>query len=204
MMQAVSTIIIVMGAVALMSAYPSRNATSPESSPKIAAQVQCSPLDRMCLSRGQIPHADGQCYTPLERGPCPKNQIIVIDVNGGLELRASCRAQQCPSGLMPFTNGRCLEFKTARVLLCSGSDIHLDATGYPRCGRFSGWVQGIHEIVRCTEAKKKREISDIDEAGSIEVRAVRTSDIICVENNSGDCVSGTIGDSPNPVIETEK
>ncbi|GLH03912.1 Protein of unknown function, partial [Gryllus bimaculatus] len=120
MMQAVSIVIFVMGAVTNLSAYPARNSTVTESSPKIAVQVQCSPLDRKCLSRGQIPHADGKCYTPLERGPCPKNQIIVIDVNGGPALRGSCRAQQCTSGLVPFTNGRCLGLKIARVLLCSG------------------------------------------------------------------------------------
>ncbi|KAK7869714.1 hypothetical protein R5R35_011783 [Gryllus longicercus] len=187
----------------LVQAHPATKALSRGVASQTDVQMNCTQQEVKCLAKGQIPHADGRCYTPLQRGPCPRGQRIVWDPEGVPGRRGRCATQPCLFGatqLVPH-EGRCLSPAIARAVLCASGEIHFDATGSPACGGFPGWGQALQRHIRCFARKADIQLFSSDKNTQ---DVVRIASSLCAKDDSGKCVPESTGIDPKIVLSPEE
>ncbi|KAK7869713.1 hypothetical protein R5R35_011782 [Gryllus longicercus] len=165
----------------------------------------CSLYEHPCVINGQLPHENGKCYTPLESGPCPKGQVVILDSEtSSKELQGRCQMKQCPLGLVPL-KGHCLTTTLARKWLCANGPLHLDPMGNPRCGEFSGWKSALLAYVHCTPTKHDVPTPFSKRVSRTIVTVIRPKNVLCaVEDTNQNCTKSVYGISPNALIVPEK
>ncbi|KAK7869715.1 hypothetical protein R5R35_011784 [Gryllus longicercus] len=183
------------------AAYPAREAKFPGGEQKISGTVNCLHQQHPCLREGLLPHTDDKCYAPLERGPCPRGHVIMLDTHRVAEgLKGLCMEQRCPSGLVPL-EGRCMPNAQVRKLLCASGPLHLDPAGNPLCGEFPGWKNLLQSYVQCS-LKKKRQVKWTGRYNNKRVTWVHNA--LCAVQNDGNCGKGVSGVQPKLILTPEK
>eukprot|EP00092_Neocalanus_flemingeri_P021304 GFUD01023089.1.p1 GENE.GFUD01023089.1~~GFUD01023089.1.p1 ORF type:complete len:151 (-),score=42.80 GFUD01023089.1:78-530(-) len=78
-------------------------------------------FQQCCKNRRLYYGGDGQCYLPLQQGPCEQGEWIIMEKGGsGLGI---CRKTPCESNIEFLKDGQCIfgVDLTKRGLLCEGN-----------------------------------------------------------------------------------
>ncbi|GLH07601.1 Protein of unknown function [Gryllus bimaculatus] len=162
-------------------------------------------LETLCLSQGKLLH-DGDCYTPLETGPCSEHEWFVMNSDASAE--GYCSSRPCAAEEVTFQT-HCLTQADARARLCQGDAVHLGPAGRPRCGPHPGWPALLAAHVQCSLSLQRKPLSSPSLSLSLSTpsepngRVVHSSGHNCGANDENECVLEVRGSSAAPELEAE-
>jgi len=103
----------------------------------VVARQEIMKESARCANQGQVYHpGQAACFPPLDRGPCNKDEMIVLSNATGLGV---CIIDACPKPHEVFIDGQCLgefEFEKCQAL---GEMIRWTVEGKGECWCEDGW-----------------------------------------------------------------